>query len=105
MRRKEDSRGELILYQAPDGTVELNVRLEQETLWLSLNQIAALFDRHKSVISRHLRSIYKEGELEHIATVAKYATVQTEGDRTITRYIEFFNLDAVISVIGVGYDI
>ena len=67
--------GEIVIYSAPDGTVELDVRLERESIWLSLNQIAELFDRDKSVISRHLHTVFKEGELEREATVAKIATV------------------------------
>ncbi len=90
--------GEVLLYQAPDGKVKLDVRLEQETIWLNLNQMAALFERDKSVISRHLRNIYKEGELEEKATVAFFATVQQEGDRQVTRHVEYYNLDAIISV-------
>lgn len=95
---EDDPRGEVVLFQAPDGTIELDVRLERESLWLSLNQIAALFERDKSVVSRHLRNIFKEGELDRRATVADYATVQDEGERTVTRQVEFFNLDAIVSV-------
>jgi len=95
---RSESHGEIVLYQAPGGTVALDVRLERETIWLSLNQMALLFDRDKSVISRHLRNVFKEGELQREATAAKNATVQTEGDRTVTRNVEFFNLDAVLSV-------
>lgn len=90
--------GEIVLYQAADGRVQLEVRLERETIWLSLNQMAALFDRDKSVISRHLRNIYREGELDEGATVAFFATVQQEGDRQVTRQVEYYNLDAIISV-------
>jgi len=90
--------GEVVLYQAPDGTVTLDVRLDRETLWLNLNQLAALFDRDKSVISRHLRNVFREGELEREATVAFFATVQEEGDRQVTRLVEYFNLDAILSV-------
>ena len=67
------------------------------TLWLSLNQIATLFERDKSLISRHLKSIYKEGELIREATVAKNATVQSEGNREVERTIEYYNLDAILS--------
>jgi len=69
---------ELILYKSKDGEIRMDVQLEQETLWLSLNQLADLFGRDKSVISRHLRNVYKEGELDRKATVAKNATVQNE---------------------------
>lgn len=91
-------RGEAVIYETQDGQIELNVRLEQESLWLSLNQIATLFDRDKSVVSRHLRNIFEEGELSREASVAKNATVQQEGDRQVTRKVEFYNLDAILSV-------
>ncbi len=95
-------RGEILLYQAEDGHTALEVRLEQESVWLSLNQLAELFQRDKSVISRHLSTIYASGELDRQATVAKNATVQMEGSRKVTRQVEVFNLDAIISV---GYRI
>ena len=99
MRKHIDNpSGEIILYEETDGRIALEVRLDQDTIWLSLNQMTALFERDKSVISRHLRNIYKEGELDRQSTVAKNATVQKEGGRTITRQVEFFNLDAIISV-------
>jgi len=71
---------------------------EAETVWLSLNQMADLFQRDKSVISRHMGNIFKTGELERESTVAKFATVQQEGSRKIERMIDYYNLDAVISV-------
>ncbi|MCW4452774.1 type II toxin-antitoxin system death-on-curing family toxin [Kaistella sp. BT6-1-3] len=86
------------LYQSSNGESQIEVRFENDTVWLSLNQIAELFGRDKSVISRHLRNIYKEEELNIISTVAKNATVQKEGKRNIKREIEFYNLDAIISV-------
>lgn len=89
---------ELVLYTSADGTVRLDVQFEQETIWLSLNQLADWFERDKSVISRHLRNIYQEGELDRQATVAKNATVQNEAGRSVVRDIESYNLDAVISV-------
>jgi prophage maintenance system killer protein/prophage antirepressor-like protein len=87
---------EIEIYQADNGSVE--VRLERETIWLSLQQLSDLFERDKSVISRHLRNIYKNGELIESATVAKNATVQIEGGRQVKRLIELYNLDAIISV-------
>ncbi|MDR0864680.1 MAG: DNA-binding protein, partial [Candidatus Symbiothrix sp.] len=69
-----DKKDEIILYQ-PDNSIRLEVRLEDETVWLTQMQMVVLFDRDKSVISRHITNIYKEGELEESATVAKYATV------------------------------
>ena len=91
-------RGEIIIYQPPEGGGYLEVRLEEETLWLSLNQISSLFGRDKSVISRHLRNVFREGELDRGATVAFFATVQDEGGRSVERHVEHFNLDAVLSV-------
>ena len=89
---------ELVLYRSEDGTIQLDAQLERETIWLSLNQLADLFGRDKSVISRHLRNVYKEGELDRKATVAKNATVQNEAGREVVRNIEYYNLDAIISV-------
>jgi hypothetical protein len=86
------------LYKSSNGETQIEVRFENETVWLSLNQIAGLFGRDKSVISRHLKNIYKESELDFSSTVAKNATVQTEGKRNITREIDYYNLDAIISV-------
>jgi prophage maintenance system killer protein len=90
--------GEVVLYKAPDGAVRLDVRLEQETVWLSLDQMTKLFRRDKSVISRHLRNIFVSKELDRKSTVAKNATVQKEGGREVVREIEYFNLDAILSV-------
>ena len=87
-----------LLYQTTDGQTRLEVRLENETVWLSINQLAELFQRDKSVISRHIKNVFEEGELEPEATVAKYATVQSEGGKRVARDIEFYNLDVIISV-------
>jgi len=88
----------LILYQTEDGRTRLQVRVEGETVWLSLNQMADLFQRDKSVISRHIKNVFEEGELSPAATVAKSATVQSEGQKQVMREIEFYNLDVIISV-------
>lgn len=90
--------GEFLFYQAEDGRIRLQVRVQQETVWLSLNQMAELFQRDKSVVSKHIKNVFTEGELKPEATVAKFATVQTEGGRTVSREIEFYNLDVIISV-------
>ena len=92
------NRGEIIIYRAEDNTVQLDVRMENETVWLNLNQMAMLFDRDKSVISRHIRDVFRERELSKEATVAKNATVQIEKGRTIVRQIDYYNLDVIISV-------
>ena len=90
--------GEFFLYQTDDGHTRIDVRVEGETVWLSLMQMAELFQRDKSVISRHISNVFEEGELERSATVADYATVQLEGDRSVARNVEYFNLDVIISV-------
>ena len=91
-------KNEIILYETSDHSVKLNVNTDGDTVWLSMDQLTDLFERDKSTISRHIRNVFKEGELERAATVAKFATVQIEGDREITRYIEYYNLDVIISV-------
>lgn len=93
-----ERKGHIVLFGAAEGGTSLEVRLEENTVWLSLNQIADLFGRDRSVISRHLRNIFKEKELSRQSTVAFFASVQKEGERQVTREVEFFNLDAIISV-------
>jgi len=90
-----ENRGEVIVYEAPDGAIRVDVRLERETVWLSLNQMAELFQRDKSVISRHLRNVFRSGELERGAAVAKNATTAADGK---SYRVEYFNLDAILSV-------
>jgi len=89
---------EFLLYQTEDGHTRLEVPMTGETVWLSLNQMAELFQRDKSTISRHIRNIFSEGELVREATVAEFAAVQPEGEREVTRQVEHFNLDVIISV-------
>jgi hypothetical protein len=72
--------------------------MENETVWLSLDQMSELFQRDKSTISRHIKNVFQEGELIEDTTVANFATVQSEGDRQVTRNITYFNLDVIISV-------
>jgi hypothetical protein len=86
--------GEIILYQSDDST-QLEVRIENETVWLSLNQMSDLFGRDKSVISRHIRNVFAEGELESSSVVAKNATTAIDGK---IYQVEFYNLDVIISV-------
>ena len=88
---------EIVIYQ-PDEIIDLEVRVENESVWLTLNQIALLFDRDKSVISRHIANIFKEKELSKVSTVAKNATVQMENGRSIVRQMDYYNLDVIISV-------
>lgn len=90
--------GEILLYQAADGSSRVEVTLVNETVWLSIDQMAELFQRNKSTISRHIKNIFESGELDEEATVAKIATVQLEGGRKVERNIAFYNLDVIISV-------
>jgi len=87
--------GDVIIYQSDDGKTSLHVHLDQETVWLSLNQMADLFCRDKSVISRHMHNVFREGELAHDSVVAKFATTAADGK---TYQVEYFNLDVIISV-------
>ena len=93
-----ENKGELIIYQTEDGLTKIDVRMDNDTVWLSLDQMAELFQRDKSTISRHIKNVFQEGELTEDATVANFATVQSEGDRQVTRNITYFNLDVIISV-------
>lgn len=90
--------GELILYQTGDGQTRLQVRLADGSVWLSLNQLADLFQRDKSVISRHIRNIFQEAELDPARTVANFATVQPEGARRVQRTIEYYRLEVILAV-------
>ena len=91
------SANEIVLYQ-PNDKMTLEVKLNNETVWLSLNQMTCLFGRDKSVISRHIRAIFQEGELNREGSVAKNATVQMEGNRQVLRDVEYYNLNVIISV-------
>jgi len=89
---------QVLLYQSEDGSTRLEIRVLGGAIGLSLNQMAELFERDKSVISRHLKNVFEEGELDPAATVAKNATVQAEGQREVSREIEYYSLEAVIAV-------
>lgn len=93
-----DTHGEMIIYQTEDGLTKIDVNMQDETVWLSLEQMSDLFQRDKSTISRHIKNIFDEGELVRTSTVAKFATVQNEGNRLVERAIEYYNLDVIISV-------
>ena len=88
----------IIMYTTEDGLTKIEVTFDEDTVWLSLDQMAELFQRDKSTISWHIKNIFTEGELQPEATVAKFATVQTEGNRQVTRDIDYYNLDVIISV-------
>jgi DNA ligase (NAD+) len=95
---KQTDTRELILFSSDDGNMTIDVQVNNDSVWLSLNQLSSLFGRDKSVISRHLKNIYNEQELEQNSTLAKIATVQLEGNREVIRDIEYYNLDAILSV-------
>ena len=87
-----------ILYTTPNGDVQLDILLQDENLWLTQKGLAELFGVERSVITKHLKNIYDSGELAKVSTCAKFAQVQQEGNRTVRRELEYYNLDAIISV-------
>ena len=100
MNMTED-KGQILLYQTPDGESRIEVRLQDETVWLSLDQMAELFQRNKSTISRHIKNVFEEGELEKDVVVAKFATTTQHGaieGKTQTHEVDYYNLDMIISV-------
>jgi len=92
------NKSKMIIYTTEDGLVKIETTFDSETVWLSLDQMATLFQRDKSTISRHIKNVFEEGELIRDATVANFATVQNEGNRQVERNIEYYNLDVIISV-------
>jgi hypothetical protein len=104
-RKKKDAgmnddlpKGEVLVYQTEDGRIKLDVRLEDETVWLTQQLIAELFQTTVPNISMHIRNIYEERELAPEATVKKFLTVRREGDRDVRRELDFYNLDMIISI-------
>ena len=89
--------GEIILYQ-PDSSIRLEVRMEEDTVWLTQAQMAVLFDVNRTVIVKHIGNIYKTNELDETATCAKIAQLQQEGKRQVLREVKYYNLDMIISV-------
>lgn len=89
---------EIIIYQSEDGQTQVDVRMENETVWLTQAQMAELFQTDRTSIVRHINNIYKVEELERESTCAKIAQVQMEGSRAVTRQVPIFNLDMIISV-------
>jgi hypothetical protein len=94
----ETPKGQFLVYQAEDGTLKLDVRLEDETVWLSQRLMAELFQKDLRTINEHIQNIYEEGELNPTPTIRKYRIVQIEGKRQVTRMVDFYNLDMIISV-------
>ena len=90
--------GKIAVYEAPDGEVRVDVRFDRETVWLTRQQMAELFGRDRSVVARHVRNVFEEGELDPGATCAKFARVQSEGGRAISRELDHYNLDVIVSV-------
>lgn len=93
-----NSNSEILIYQNPDGKISLDVRLEDETVWLTQAHMAVLFDCSSDNISLHLKNIYEEGELERSATTEDFSVVRQEGNRAVNRTLAFYNLDAILSV-------
>ena len=94
----KDEQTDFLLYTAPEGKVKVEVILNKETVWLTQKTIATLFGVQVPAISKHLDNIYESGELTREATISILETVQIEGNREVKRNIEYFNLDAIISV-------
>lgn len=93
-----DSNNQIIIYQAEDGQTQVDVRLENETVWLTQAQMVELFQTTKQNVSLHVGNVFKEGELEQKSTVKEYLTVQKEGERKVSRKVKYYNLDVIISV-------
>lgn len=92
------SKGEILLYQTEDGNTRIDVRVQDESVWLTQAQMAELFQTTKQNVSLHIKNVYEEGELTPKATVKDSLTVQKEGDRRVSREVSYYNLDVVISV-------
>lgn len=100
--KKKNQKSQIVIYKAENGQVKIDVRFENETVWLTQNALAELFQTTKNNISLHVKNIFEEGELSKSATVKNYLTVQKEGMREVSRDLEYYNLDLIISV---GYRI
>ena len=95
---EQPNNGSIILYQTEDGKSRIEVTLCNDTVWLTADQMAELFQRNKSTISRHIKNVFEDGELNPNSTVAFFATVQNEGNRSVERNLAYYNLDMIISV-------
>lgn len=89
---------EMLLYQDRDGVIKVDVRLEDETVWLTQAQMCELFQKSKATISEHIKNVFEEGELDAMSTVRNFRTVQKEGTREVERNIDYYNIDVIISV-------
>ena len=95
---EQQNNGNIILYQTEDGKSRIEVTLCKDTVWLTADQMAELFQRNKSTISRHIKNVFEDGELNPDSTVAFFATIQNEGNRSVERNLAYYNLDMIISV-------
>lgn len=91
----QEDKGQILLYKTPDGESRIEVKLQDETVWLNLDQMAELFQRNKSTISRHIKNVFEEGELEQYSVIANFATTASDGK---TYNVTYYNLDMIISV-------
>lgn len=89
---------DILIYQNPDGNIKIDVRLQEETVWLTQDQMATLFGKARNTITEHIQNVYEEGELEQNRTSRKFRQVRTEGKRAVEREIDHYNLDVIISV-------
>ena len=96
--KNESTKGEIVIYQSDDGNTRIDVKMQDETIWLTQDMIVNLFGSSKANISEHISNIYKEGELDKNSTVRKFRTVRKEGNRTVTRELDYYNLDMILSV-------
>lgn len=95
---QKHSMSEIIIYQTPGKTTQVEVQFDKETVWLNRQQLSKLFDRDVKTIGKHINNVFSEGELDENRTVAKFVTVQKEGKREVEREVEYYNLDVIISV-------
>ena len=97
-----DNLGEIVIYQTDDGLTNIEVKMQDETIWLNMQQLIELYKTSRTNIIEHIENIYNEGELDEIATCRKFRQVQKEGNREVSRDITYYNLDLIISL---GYRI
>ena len=95
---ENQNKGEIVIYKSPDGNISLDVKLEENTIWLTQDMIVKLFDSSKANISEHISHIFKDKELEEVSTVRNFRTVRKEGNRNVSRDTTFYNLDMIIAV-------
>ena len=98
MTIQENSDNQIVIYQTADGQTQIDVKMQEETVWLTQDMIVKLFDSSKANISEHIKHVYEEGELDQNSTVRKFRTVRQEGTRQVSRKLEYYNLDLILSV-------